>query len=199
MKKFILTIFLLSLYANAQTFDFNKVGNIESNKILKEYISKKFPEFKGDIISYYTDIDEDNKNEIIGIMKTQYFYSLSGYKLLVLKQENNSWKSFKSDVYFDITQNFEIKNKKITYYKTIFYKNKKYTALIKKDKIKTQETLINLIDDKKVHNIEEITKFSETHEHNDFELENFHAQGQKNLQINYTNLDAKTKHYLNLK
>lgn len=199
MKKFILSIFLLSLSVGAQTYDFNKTGNIESNKILKEYIVKKFPEIRGDVISYFADIDEDNKNEIIGIMKTQYFYSLSGYKLLVLKKENGSWDSFKSDVYFDIANDFEIKNKKITFYKMIFYKNKKYTALIKKDKIKTQETIADLINNKKAHNIEEITKFSENHLHNDFELENFHAHGQKNLQINYTNLDTKTKHYLNLK
>lgn len=199
MKKFILSLFLVSLSANAQTFDFNKTGDIESNKILKEYVLKKFPEINANVVSYFADIDEDNKNEIIGIMKTQYFYSLSGYKLLVLKKENDSWNSFKSDVYFDITNDFEIKNKKIIFYKTIFYKNKKYTALIKKDKIKTQETIADLISDKKAHDIEEITKFSENRQHNDFELENFHAHGQKNLQFNYTNLNAKTKHYLDLK
>jgi len=199
MKRLFFTIFLLTLSVNAQTFDFQKEGNAQSNEISKNFILEKIPDFKGKIISYFFDIDENGENEIIGIVKHPYFYSLSGYKLLVLKIENGSYKSVKSDVYFDIAQNFEIKNKKITYYKTIFYKNKKCSAKIKKDKIKTKKSLLDCCKDKKAHNIEEITKFSETHQHNDFEIENFHAQKQKNVDFHYVNLNEKTKHYLDLK
>jgi len=199
MKKLFLAVFLLTLCAHAQNFDFQKEGNLKSNNVLKNYIAEKLPDLTGDIVSCFYDIDNDNNLEIVGIMKSQYFYSLAGYKLLVLKQENNSYKSVKSDVYFDITQNFEIENKKITYYKTIFYKNKKCIARIKKDKIKTKKSILDCCNDKKARNIEEITKFNETHQYNDFEIENFHTQKQRNVDFHYVNLNEKTKHYLDLK
>lgn len=199
MKKIFLFIFLITLNAFGQSFDFNKNGNIKANNILKEYVFDKLPGVNGEVVSYFADIDEDGESEIIGIMKTQYFYSLSGYKLLVLRKENNSWESVKSDVYFDIANNFEIENKKITYYKTIFYKNKKCLAYIKKDKIKTIKSIFDTLSEKKAHDIEEITKFNVNNQHNDFELENFNATEQQNVKIKYENLDEKTKHYLELK
>ncbi len=200
MKKIFYSLFLsLFLTANAVTFDFTTEGNVNSNKILKETISNDFINDDTQIISFYNDIDNDSNNEIIGIVKSQYFYSLAGYKLFVLKNNNNKWEILKSDVYFDNSQNIEIKNKKITYNKTIFYKNKKCKAKIKKNKIVTSKSIFDFFKDKKAHDIEEITKFSEGHTQNNFELENFHSQKQKNVNFSYKSLDEKTKHYLDLK
>lgn len=200
MKKFFLILSLFLLFgANAQTFDFNKSGDVESNKILKEFLLKKAPDSSANVVSYFFDIDNDNKKEVIGIIKSQFAYSLAGYKLFVLKENNNNWENFKADVYFDITQKFEIENKKITYHKTVFYKNEKCRAKVKKDKIETIGLFLDMFKDKKAHNIEEITKFHEPVEHNDFNLEDFHSQKQKSVNINYVNLNEKTKHYLDLK
>lgn len=200
MKKFFLILSLFLFFsANAQTFDFNKSGDVESNKILKEFLLKKAPESTAQVVSYFFDIDNDNKKEVIGIIKSQFAYSLAGYKLFALKEIDNNWQNFKTDIYFDTTQKFEIENKKITYHKTVFYKNKKCIAHVKKDKIATARLFLDMFKDKKAHNIEEITKFHEPVEHNDFEIENFHAQKQKNVNINYVNLNEKTKHYLDLK
>lgn len=200
MKKLcFLLFFSLFLSANAQTFNFSKPNNSTSNQILKNSISDDLTNEDTEVISYFYDINKDNKNEIIGIIKNQYFYSLAGYKLFFLKENNSTWEIIKSDIYFDDSKDIEIEKNKITYYKTIFYKNKKYNARIKKNKIKTTKTIFDFFKDKKAHNIEEITKFNQNTQRNDFELENFHSQQQKSVNINYTNLNEKTKHYLDLK
>lgn len=200
MKKVILVLFLnLFLCANATTFDFQKQNASKSNEIMKNLAPQDIIDEKTQIISHFYDINNDKKDEIIGIIKTSYFYSLEGYKLFVLRQKDASWEILKSDVYFDDAKNIEIKNKKITYYKTVFYKNKKCKARIKKDKIVTSKSLLSFFKNKKAHDIEEITKFTETNQHNDFELENFHAHKEKTIDVHYNNLNEKTKHYLNLK
>ena len=111
MKK-IVFILISALFLNVQTktFDFNGVGDENSNKILKEFVQTKMPEEDFQVISYFEDINNDNKAEIIGIVKSQYFYSLAGYKLFVLKENNSIWELFKSDVHFDNTQAFDIEN-----------------------------------------------------------------------------------------
>ena len=201
MKRILIILAFLT-YVNpvySQTLNFTKNGNESSNEILKEYVLKKMPDFQGDVSSYFYDINDDGVKEIVGIIKTNLFYSLAGYKLVVLKNNNNVWNSFKNDIYFDINQNFEIKNKKITYYHSVFYGNKKYKAKIKKNKIVTSKHFFDFFKDKKAQDIEDVTKFVEVKEHNDFALEQFHSQGQRNVNINYTNLSDRTKHYLELK
>ncbi|MBQ8634914.1 hypothetical protein IJ425_02020 [bacterium] len=199
MKKLLLLFLNIALCANATTFDFNKEGNPQSNKILKDFISStSLIDENTKVVSYFNDINEDGKDEIIGIVKSQYFYSLAGYKLFALKNNDSKWEAIKSDVYFDNSQEFEIENKKITCHKTVFYKNKKLKAKVKKNKIATSKSLFDCFKNKKAQDIEEITKFDEGHTQNNFELENFHSQSQKNVEIHYNNLDEKTKHYLNL-
>ncbi|MBQ4646994.1 MAG: hypothetical protein IJB79_06570 [Candidatus Gastranaerophilales bacterium] len=200
MRKIILAIFLLFFAkVNAQNLDFNKVGNADSNKILKNFIQQKLNSENFDVVSYFVDIDDDSKKEILGIVKSQYFYSLAGYKLFVLKENNSNWEAFKSDIHFDNTQNFEVENKKIIYYKTVFYKNKKCKAKIKKNKIKTSKSFMDIFVNKKAHDIEEITKFEDGHVQNNLNIEDFHAQKQRNVDFHYVNLNEKTKHYLDLK
>lgn len=200
MKKIILLLCLILISkVQAQTFDFNAIGDDDSNKILKEFIKPKISDDNFQVISYFEDINNDGTKEVIGIIKHKYFYSLAGYKLFVLKKNNSIWENFKSDIYFDNTQKFEIKNQKITYYKTIFYKNKKCIAKIKKNKIKTSKSLFGYFKDKQAQNIEEITKFSEGRIQNNLNIEDFHPQSQKSVNINYVNLNEKTKHYLDLK
>ncbi|MBR3605594.1 MAG: hypothetical protein IKL52_06165 [Candidatus Gastranaerophilales bacterium] len=200
MKKLFLILFLnLFLCANATTFDFQNPNNSKSNEIIRKLAPEDIINEKTQIISHFYDINNDGKDEIIGIIKAPYFYSLEGYKLFALKQKDSSWEIIKSDVYFDNNQDIKIKNKKITYHKTIFYKNKKCKARIKKDKIVSSKSLLFFIKNKKVHDIEEITKFQETNQHNDFELENFHAHKEKTIDVHYNNLSPRTKHYLDLK
>ena len=201
MKKilFLTTFLLITNSAFAYTLDFSKAGNSSSNDILKNYILEKMPDFEGDVVSYYCDIDKDSKNEILGIAKSNLFYSLAGYKLFALKEDNSAWKVLKNDIYFDLASEFEANNKKIIYHHSVFYKNKKYKAKVKKNKITTTKSFFDLFADKKAHDIEEVTKFTQVNEHNDFQIEQFQAHEQKSVDINYVNLNEKTKHYLELK
>lgn len=199
MRFFVFFIFLCMLScADASTLNFKQGGNSESNGILKEYISNKINE-DVEVVSYFKDINNDNKKEIIGIIKFGPFYSLQGYKLFVLKKDEFFWEPVKSDVYFDIEKDITIKNGKITYYKSSFYKNKKYKARIKNNSIKAAKSPFGYFANKKARNIEKITGLEYRCAKNDFELENFHASGQRNVKINYVNLNDKTKHYLDLK
>lgn len=203
MKKIFLILFfglILNFNANATILDFNDSGDNSSNQILKDFILKTdMIDETTEVISYFYDIDNDNKNEILGIIKSRYFYSLAGYKLFVLKENNSIWQPFKSDIYFDNSQTFEIKNKKITYHKSIFYKNKKRIAKIKTNKITTKKSFFDYFKNKKAKSIEEITQFNNNTPQNNFELENFNAQNQRDVKINYKNLSDRTKHYLDLK
>ena len=198
MKKIFAVLFSsLILSVNAATLDFNASGDKKSNEILEKFITAI--DEKPEIISHFYDIDKDGKPEILGIVKASYFYSLEGYRLFVLKQNDSEWDFFKSDIYFDNSKKITINNKKITYYKTIFYKNKKYKAHVKKNKIKSSKHFTDFFSRKKAKNIEEITKLDVGHIQNNFEIENFHAQKQKSLNFHYNNLDEKTKHYLEMK
>lgn len=192
MKKFLYLFFafLLPIYTSAKTFDFNTVGNTKANDILKETIIKKIPEFNGKTIGYFYDIDSDNESEIIGIAKYKLFYSLKGYKLFILKHNNNHWSFMRNDIYFDPTLNFEINNDEIIYFESIYNKTKKHKTKINK---KLDEVLvINKANKKMIEPHEGYT-------HNDFILSDFAVEKQKNVNINYTNLSSKTKHYLDLK
>lgn len=203
MKRLFLILFfglILNFNANATVLNFNGTGDNSSNQILKDLVSEKdIIDERTEVISYFYDINNDGKNEILGIVKSRYFYSLAGYKLFVLKENNSNWEQFKSDIYFDNSQTFEIENKKITYHKSVFYNNKKRTASIKSNKIVTRKSFFDCFKDKKAKSIEEITQFSNNSVKNNFELENFNAQTQRDVQINYKNLSDRTKHYLDLK
>lgn len=203
MKKLFIILFfglILNFNANATVLNFNSTGDDSSNQILKDLISKRdIIDEKTEVISYFYDIDNDGKNEILGIIKSRYFYSLAGYKLFVLKENNSNWEQFKSDIYFDNSQTLEIENKKITYHKSVFYNNKKRTASVKSNKIVTRKSFFDCFKDRKAKSIEEITQLNNNNVKNNFELENFNAQTQRDVQINYKNLSDRTKHYLDLK
>ena len=55
----------------AQSFDFSQKGDEVANDILKESVTKEIEGFHGDVVSYFYDIDNDNKKEIIGIVKSK--------------------------------------------------------------------------------------------------------------------------------
>jgi len=201
MKKILFLFFILLTFGSvyALELDFSKSGNEKSNEILKDYISAKMPNFKGNVVSYFYDMDNDNKQEVFGIVKSNLFYGLAGYKLIVLKETESVWTPIQNDVYFDLGQKFEIKKDRIIYHYSVLYKNKKFKAKIKENKIYTKKGLIDLAKDKKVHDIEEITKFVEHKERNDFRLEQFNSHGQGEVTLEYKNLSPKTKHYIELK
>ena len=199
MKKLLLLAVMLFSCAFAQNFDFNSKGEDEANIILKNYIQKEFDIDDFDTCAYFYDIDNDNTKEIIGIVKTNIFYTLEGYKLVVLKKISDNYEIIKSDVFFDNSQNLLIEGDKITYYKTIFYKNKKYSASIKNNEIKTSKNVGDKLTDKKVQNIEQLTRHTHNENVNNLELSDFKSAAQKNINLKYNNLSDRTKHYLEMK
>ena len=126
-----------------------------------------------------------------------------GYAILVAKDsvkvdiKDSTIENYRYAIYVQPTSGeIKITNR---YYHTIFYKNKKYTAKIKNNKIATNLGFLDVVSNKKAQNIEEITKLNETNERNDFIIEQFKAQNQRSVDINYKNLNDRTKHYLELK
>lgn len=187
------------LNCSATTLHFDIKNDNKSNEILKEFADKNCEGRKYAVISHYYDIDNDNKPEIIGIVKSKSYYSSSGYKLIVLKKNGSNWENIKSDIFFDPNQEFKINKNKITYHKSIFFNNKKCKAKIKKDEIITSKSFLDLFRNKKAENIEEITAFHKSNTKNEFELSNFNAHPQKSVNFYYVNLDERTKHYLDIK
>ena len=114
-----LTLFF-SVSCKGATLDFAIKNNNSSNAIIKQNLGNDIQEYG--IISHYFDIDNDGKDEVIGFAKSQKLYTSSGYKLIVLKNSNNSWENINTDIYFDPSQEFKINNKKIVYHKTFLYK-----------------------------------------------------------------------------
>ncbi len=189
-------LILLTQVVFAQSFDFNSKGEKDANAILKKFVENNFYIDDVDTVAYFYDIFRDDKTVIIGIARSNIFYSLEGYKLIVLKEEEDGFKPVKCDVLFDNTQPLIFEKDRITYFKTIFYKNKKYSAHIKENEIKTIKTLNDKLTDRKVQSIEHLTQHSEGGSSNVLELTDFKTMPERKVKINYPNLDARVRNYL---
>ena len=194
MKKLLLLLVLLFQAVFAQSFNFNSAGENSANKILKDYVKNQYEIEDADTVGYFLD-----SNQVIGIIKSGIFYNLEGYKLMLLKKENDEYKPIKCDVFFDNTRDIVVNNGKITYYKSIFYKNKKYSEYIRNDSIKTYKTVNDKLTDRKVQSIERVTRHDSGISANNLELTDFKTLPQKNINVKYNNLSERTKHYLYMK
>jgi len=200
MKKILLIMFALMFSCSfAKNYDFSKQGNDASNEILKEFIRNDLNGYDAQVVSYFHDLDNDGVSEIIGIVKSQVFYTPEGYCLLVLKKSDENWHPLNSDVKFDVYRDFSIEKDEITFYKTIFYKNKKFKAKIKDENIRTTKSPGGFFFNKKADNIARVTNFTENPDRKEYELKSIPTESQKAVNINYTNLNERTKHYLDLK
>jgi len=200
MKKSLFLIFscLLFGFANAQELNFKTSNNEIANNIVKDFLEEEF-EKNGEFetISHFADINNDEENEILSIFKNGNFHKMRGYKLIVLKRNNDGYRIMDSDVYFDIEYPITIKKKKITYRTTSFYKNKKYKAKVKKNEIVTKGLYKDCFKDCKMNKIEKATQF-EHHETKTYSQNDFNCCPQKTIKISYPNLNEKTKHYLDM-
>ena len=193
MKKLFLLLVVLCQCVFAQNFNFNSTGEKEANSIVENFIEQEFKIENSDIIAYkYNDL-------IFAIVKNNLFYTLEGYKLLVLKLQDGEYKPVKSNVFFDNTANFSIDNNKITFHKTVFYKNKKSFAYIKDNEIKTHKSIQDYTTDRKVKNIEQLTRYRDDVKQNNIELTEFKTNTERKVKINYKNLNEKTKHYIEMR
>lgn len=215
MKKILLIVFvLLSFFAKAketEVFDFASKGEVEANQILKDYIENYTFKFCPKATGFFYDIDNDNKKEIIGYANSGFFYSLRGYKFIVLREvfddidnknvitiNDRKWFMEESNVFFEPDFPIIIKGNKIIYREGDFYKNKKRSA-----KFKT-----NIIDagiDTEVYktykakNLQDVLEFSQGNTQNKFNMEDFNVQNQKKYNIKYDNVDPKVKKYLEMR
>jgi len=184
----------------AQVFNFSNSGQENANEIMFNYIQEKIQAPIHDVIAYFYDIDNDNEEEIIGIVKNKHFYSLAGYNLVILKKQDDDYQNIQTDIYFDDTKPLEIDNKKITYYKSVFYKHKKYSAKYNNNNEVTSDIVIkDFFTDKKVKAISEITKPQNNLNINIVSVNDLYPDIQRNVNIKYGNLSQRTKHYLDMK
>ena len=201
MKKilFLLAIFVFSTKAYSQDFDFLKNGDEKSNLILKKHIENSINYPQISVSSYFYDIDCDGEQEIVGIIKNSEFYSLKGYKLIALKKFNNTWQLLPSNIYFDNSKIISINDKKISYYMSVFYDNKKHSGKIKNNKLISKKHFGDIFSDKKIKNIEEITQCHHTELNHECLFSDFKPEKQKTFNISYPNMSDKPKPYLDIK
>ena len=194
MKKLFLLLVVISQAVFAQSFNYSAQGDKNANEVLKNFIENEYSLENVQTVGYLY-----NNEYVIGIAKSNVFYTLEGYKLIVLKKGENGYTPVKCNVYFDNTKEVLIENNKITYYKSVFYKNRKYTAHIKNNEIKTLKSVQDKLTDKKVKKIENITSHKKNENQNNIELSDFKTNTQKNIRVKYNNLSDRTKHYLDMK
>ncbi|MBR2069784.1 MAG: hypothetical protein IJ877_08500 [Candidatus Gastranaerophilales bacterium] len=199
MKKLLLLLVVMSQCAYCANFNFNSNGDKEASAILKNFVENKFEIEDVNATGYFYDINQDGQKDVIGIVKSNIFYTLEGYKLIILKNEQGNYTPIKCEVFFDNSKEISIDNNEINYYKTVFYKNKKCSADIKNDEVKIHKTIADKVTDKKVQNIEQLTRHGHYVNVNNLELSDFKAPVQKNVNVKYNNLSEKTKHYLDMK
>jgi len=193
MKKFLLVLVVLFQAVFAQNFDFTSNGNCDANDILRNYIENKYNIEDVDVCAY------NYNGYIFGIVKSNIFYSLEGYKLVILKKQDNDYVSVKSNIFFDNSKEFDINDNKITFYKSYFYKNKKCSALIRENEVKTIKTIGDNLTDRKVKNIQKLTVHTKNEKANNIELTDFKVNSQRNVNIKYNNLNEKTRHYIEMR
>lgn len=201
MKKilFLIAVILTTNISQGATYKFNRVGNIRANEILTNYLVEEMPDYQGVVTSYFYDLDDDFRAEIIGIARNNKFYSVAGYKLITLKQNKGNWIPIKNDIYFDSSKDLKIENGKITYFKSSFFNNKKYKAKIGKKKIKTSKNIFDIMKERKAQKIADTIELTPAAAKIEYDLEELNPKPQKTINIYYTNLDERTKHYLDLK
>ena len=192
MKKIFLLLAVIVQAVFANSFDFSTNGDADANKILQNYVQKEFDLEDVDAVGYFWD------NKIIGIIKHNSFYNLEGYKLVVLNNDEN-YTPVKCDVFFDNTKDIIFDNNKIKFYKSVFYKNKKYSAHIGKDKISTIKSVNDKLTDRKIQNIEKLTRHTSGQVARCVKLSDFKTDTERNVNIKYNNLSEKTKHYLDMR
>lgn len=192
MKKSFLLLAVLFQIVFAQSFDFNSNGDNSANRILKDYVEKEFGLEDIDAVGYFWN------DKTVGIIKHSSFYNLEGYKLIVLNNDEN-YTPVKCDIFFDNTKEIIFDDNKIQFYKSIFYKNKKYSATISNNKILTNKSLNDKFKDRKVQNIDQLTRHTKSDNIDYIEISDFKTDTEKNIKIKYNNLSDRTKHYLDMK
>ena len=201
MGKFTLLILLL-VFLNApviaQTFDFTKSGDEASNDILKNCVSSEIEGFHGDVVSFFYDIDNDNKNEIIGIVKSRTFYTLEGYNLVVVEEDEGGWQMLPTNIYFDETQPLEIKDSKISYHKTVFRRDRKTSASVRNSHYKAAASIKGYYANKKMSEIDEALTVGEGHPSIEINVEDFPECEQKSFEISYPDGYEKPKYYIEM-
>lgn len=187
MKKILvlLSILLSTTFALAQDFDFTLDGDELANEILTDFILEEIPSVDFSVVSYFYDLDNDGNSEIIGIIKSNMFYNLKGYKLFVLAKKDRYWVPVHSDINFDNTKPVSIEANKITYFGGALYNGKKYTARFKNGEIKTSDKVFDIAKTKQVQQIEEATDLIDIEEKNKIDLNDFNGSTQKNYNVFY--------------
>ena len=203
MRKFLLSTLLLLMFCApvlAQSFDFTKNGDEESNAILKEYIATNEIEgFYGGVVSYFYDINGDNNPEIIGIVKSKLYCNVRGYNLVVLMQDENGWGMIPTDVYFDDSLPFEISKNKLTYHKSFFYKHKIGHATISKNRnFKAAVSIKDYYTDKKLKGINEAIDIGEGHPSVELDVKDLPGSEQGTFVISYPEGYEKPKYHIEM-
>ncbi len=200
-KLFCILVLFICCYGSAHcaTFDFSATGDAIANETLENFVKSNIEGFKGNVVSYYHDIDGDNIPEIIGVVKSNLFYNLEGYKLIVLKKEADDWFLTENEIYFDNTKNFNINKNIAEYYKSSIYnfgKTKKHQSKIS-NKISKKTTCSSIA--KKSKNTERLMLVSEGTSGVEIDLSEITPEVQKAVIIDYKELSKRTKHYLEIK
>ena len=196
MKKLVfalLSFIVIQTGLNASTFDFKSYGDSLSNPILEEYVQKYLEGFRGDVVSYYYDIDNDGVFEIIGIVKSNLFYNSQGYELVVLKNKDGSWHNINTDIYFDISKKIEINGRTVSYYKSSLKQGRLLEGRIPN---RLSEGFRQLTHNKNIKNAHLVTEGVSGRE---YDVSSFSGSPQKAVKIQYENLSDRTRHYLEMK
>ena len=72
------------------------------------------------VSAYYIDLNNDKKNEIIGISFSSFYQSVEGYQVFILEKHNNIYRNI-SSMNFEPKDKFIINNKFINNHKTITF------------------------------------------------------------------------------
>ena len=192
MKRVFLLLVVLSQIVFAHSFDFNSKGDTKAGDIIKKYLESKFELEDIDTVGYFWN------DKIIGIAKHNSFYNLEGYKLIVLNNDED-YTPIKCDVFFDNTKEIIFSNDKIKFYKSVFYKNKKYSATIGKNRITTNKSINDKLTDRKTQSIEHLTRHTKAESVNYLDISDFKTDTERNINIKYNNLSERTKHYLDMR
>ncbi len=205
MKKVFIAIICMFFCANVfakdeVTFDFSKNYDKDASEILTEYVEQFTKIFCPEAKAEFYDIDNDNKKEIVGYAKNGTFYSLEGYRLLILKESDKNedtntitindkhWKMVPSDIYFEPDLPFKIDGDKITFKQTHFYKHRKQSAKIGQSSLKTRQDFSS-INAKRVKKIAETIEFTNNNVQNNININEFSGSTQKNVNIFYSTLN----------
>ena len=187
----------LCAFAQAEVvFDFSKSYNVEASSILNEYVQQFTRIYCPEARAIFYDIDNDSKKEIVGYAKNGSFYNLKGYRLLILKEaadddeintitiDDKKWKMVPSDVYFEPDLPLTIDGDKVTFKHAHFYNNKKQSAKILVDTLKTRQDF-GAIDSNRARKIAETIEFTNNNLNNSININEFNGAIQRQVKIYY--------------